>query len=395
MSMDRTESMRNTVLKYWPFALLVVGAVAWGVGFLLNPTGTQSAMFYKGGKSWFSDFYMIQDFLAEADYYRPQSYSWHDSNYVALIRLLFSAFPYSFIGALAFTVLSFVLYLLAVAQFARNRNLPTSWTLIAAVCTSNFISSVERGNSIVVSAAAVVLFLAWFDCDVKWKRTVAAVALAFAGVSKVSPALLGFLYLPKRQWREIAVCAASAIALFFVPFFIPGCGGWDGIRQWFLNSKANSQYYALYGAYGFPKLFYGIYKVMVALGYNGEARGVAAVRPLSPIFGVSLFAASFFAAKRHVRVFLTLAALLIAPGNQHGYCGLYLVPVMFWIMWEERSLWLSACVVAMFFAFVFPVPVLAAVEGVLQNVLLMVLAAFFAGRSLAAVIDHRRGASHG
>ena len=376
--------MKDAIKSYWPYIVIIVGALVWIAGFAHNPAGIQSSMFFKNGTSWFSDFYMIHDFLLEADYYRPQSHPWHDSNYVALGRMLFVLFPYSKCGAIAFTLISCLLYFLATAAFAQSRKLPIAWVIVATACTSTFISTVERGNSIIVSAAAVVLFLAWFDNDVKWKRTLAAVALAFAGVSKVSPALLGFLYFMKWQWREMAICAVAALLLFFVPFFFPGYGGMDGICQWFMNAKANSQYYALFGAYGFPKLMYGVHNVLSTVGIHGEAKGVVAVRPFSQIFGIVVFLVSFFQRKLPVRVFLVVAALLIAPGNQHGYCGLYLVPVMFWLMATERRWWLSLMVPMMFFAFVFPVSIIAAVCGMAQNVLLMFLAAYFGLKSVRA-----------
>lgn len=369
---------------------LLLGAILWGVIFLLNSSGVQTAIFYHNGKDLYSDFYMIQDFLREADYYRPFSHPWHDSNYVALVRLYFSAYPYSLTGAVFFTIVSSACYLLSIGLFSKARKLPVIWTLVGVVSSSNFISAQERGNSIIVSAAAVVLFLAWFDSKVRWQRMVAAVALAFAGVSKVSPALLGFLYFKKWQWREMIVCAVAAFLFFFVPFFIPGYGGVDGILQWYQNAKANSEHYALFGAYGFTRIFYGIHDVLVSLGHGGEAKGVVAVRPLSPMFGLCVFVGSFLAAKTYVRVLLTLAALLIIPGNQHSYCGLYLVPVMFWVAHSENKTWLSILVVLMFWAFVAPVPLIAAVMSMVQNLALMGLSCYFVIRTVMEKCALRR-----
>lgn len=382
--------MLESLKRCWFLWGLIGAAILWAVAYGLDPSGLQGNIFFKKGETWFSDFNLIQKYLLEADYYRPADGDWYASNYTALPRLIFAAFPNSVGGGWCFILLSSFLYLASLWVFAGARGLPRWLTVFAGVGTNVFFFTVERCNSIMMAAAAVALFLAWFDSPSRGKRTVAAAMLAFAGVSKVSPALLGILYFRKMQWREIFLCAAFAVLLFFPPFFLPGYGGADGMCQWFVNSKANAEFYLPFGSFGLSPFLSFSSKVLTRFGRAVTPDDLLPVVHLSKAIGLFFVIGSFFEKRLSVRVLLTLAALLVSPGNQHAYCGLYLVPVMFWVSVDLDKWWLKAGTLAMFFAFIVPVAPVARMLELSMNALTMAFAAYFAVVALRDCVKSRK-----
>ena len=76
-----------------------------------------------------------------------------------------------------------------------------------------------RALCLALAAAAVTLFVAWWDAPSPCRRAVAAVALAVAAVLKVSPTFLAGLYLVRwwtAQEAEVRRESLQAGALFLV-----------------------------------------------------------------------------------------------------------------------------------------------------------------------------------
>lgn len=313
-------------------ALMVVLATAWATRWFSDWSFSVPRHHFTQERA-FSDFFNSKISQLAKDHYEPVTLPRRDSPYVALCFQALAPFPDTSAGAVAFVSVSATLYLLGIALFARVRNVPLTAALIFTAFSGTFILSLERANPIMLAAAAVCVFFAWYDAPTPGKRTVAAIALAFAAAWKVSPVLLGTVYLtnwrrPKEwMWREIFISGTLAVLLTFVPFFLFDYGGVAGIQKWIENAGQNSAYYALMGGYGFPKIMSWFSDFFMNIGHPLPFVGMAATRLPSACVGVAAFMLSFFVHPMDRRLFLLVLSLCMIPGNTFFYCNLYLIPV--------------------------------------------------------------------
>ena len=342
--------------KRWFAVALIAAFAVWGVCAGLD-VGKQRKLMFRGGTELLTDFWMPRTVassgydISDAD--REASdrvlggasgrvdgrmvVAQYDRCYPALPVVLVKLFPATWTGAVLWTCLGAAVFALALwvvmaSAGCRNR------TLFAALMLGMpVLFNFERANPIWLSAAAIGIFLAWWDDETKWKRYAAAVCLAVATVLKISPGALGLLYLlgPSRNaavgagfwrgwiryWKEIGVCALAAVLLFVVPWlFVPG--GFSAIPRMFENAAANSAAYAhgaVFGLIGYWRMA----RVALHLDCSHLWSGGIFVVRLSQTLGL---AALVWGARRRNYVLL-IGGLLLAAGNMHYYGALYLYPV--------------------------------------------------------------------
>ena len=95
-----------------------------------------------------------------------------------------------------------------------------------------FGSAIERGN-IIYLVLVILLFALYFkDSDKVWQRELSLILIAIAASFKITPAILGLLYLKEKRFKEAIRLVIYGIIFFFVPFIF--CGGVDGFFA-FLN----------------------------------------------------------------------------------------------------------------------------------------------------------------
>lgn len=292
----------------------------------------------------------------------------------------FALIPYrflqnGFVWAAAFSVLGGALVLLllgltcgdgaAQPQVGRLR----AWMTGAALAgTFPFLHALERGNQIWFAAAAVAVFLAWYADERTLGRTcvrrswVAAVCLALAFCLKVSPALLGLLYLPGalrelqgsrvdgmprtfETCRLALLSAGTAIILFLAPW--PWFGGIEGFHAWMDNAVANQTAYQYSGAVGFLPAAYALSRMPYVADWVSSDAALFATR----VSGMVYLAMALLCMFRNPQRLRTIAAIFAVVGmmmtaNLHFYGGLYLLPVVLLrlarMWWIEAFLWFCA-----------------------------------------------------
>lgn len=332
-------------------------AVAMGVLALYHMTGGLVDWSFAPVRRMFgsrNDFDIIQACLASSDHYHPDGVPIQDAPYSALCYQIMMLFPNTVRGFASFAVIAAAGYLLGVGILARARRIPVWAAVLAAASTSIFVHAIERGNPIFLAAAAVCVFLAWYDDEIAWKRVVAAAMLALAVVLKVSPALFGVLYLPHIlklktwRWREISFAAIIGVVFLVVPFFLFGFDGWNAFQAWVENARENGRWYALCGNFGLPACFGWLNTTCEALGHPIPFMGMAASRLPSACFGLMLLVIAFIAQERVMKMYLLVAAMVLIPGNSFFYCLLYFIPVV-WIVLKERPLWEGLLMVLLIF----------------------------------------------
>lgn len=369
----------------WLSMALAAAGLLWCALMALNPRGMQARVFFERGDSFFGDFFTVRT-CAEYGYSNDKQEAF-DACYPALGPLMALPFPCTAKGGAVFTGVGILLWALAFAELLRMKakgfdRLEKAGLLAGCAVSSVMLHEVEWGNQVIYAAAAVTLFVAWNDAEEKWRRNVAAVALAVASVLKITPAALGVLYLPRlhRAKGEIALLVAAGAVLFLAPFAL--YGGWDGLCAWFANAAANAKAYAHRGAWGVVPIARTV-RLVMHMDVSRPWPGLSLERAANVLIGGACMLAACRAAwkggARGRTLLLAVAAMLLVPGNMHVYTGLYLMPVLALRTGEGMDLAEAAC----WFAVLCPVQVplgAGCLNHPLANIAFLVLAA----RALAA-----------
>lgn len=301
---------------------------------------------FDGGKWMLSDFFLTLRSLLEGDPYR------NDEIYMPLTYLFLYPFsqladyksltldfdrvfltecwgiPVGMISYMFLLVLMTLLFWHSLQKLNRNRFM-SHWSLGLLFFSSIFIFSIERGNLIILSAACVNYFFAYFQDDRKSKVYFALFALCVATILKIYPAIFGLLLLKEKRYKDILWCFAIGIPMVFLPY-LAFKGGFENIPI-HLGNITNMQ-----GEFSTKWVdFFGIPKIADLLYYS--------VYITSPVYYTLNTILSIF---NQVLLLLTIAivlfskngywknamllacALILYPTNSSFYCGLYFFPVL-------------------------------------------------------------------
>lgn len=245
----------------------------------------------------------------------------HDRPYPAFALLPMRLFPYTSGGAWLYTALMAIGYVVLLCLFGK-----TFWPL-ALLVSMPVLYNVERGNPIGFTAIFVAVFLLWWNHPDSTKRKVAAVALAVATAMKLTPCLLGALYLPQ-LWRtrgrfaEPFIAGFAAIVLLIVPFgLMPD--GFAGMPKMIANAAENGLFYARCGDFGLLP-FWRAVRVLLHQDCTIAWPGCLQLVRLMQIVG---FAAVLYGGIKQKMKLLVFGAMM-APGNMFYYGVLYFVPLL-------------------------------------------------------------------
>ena len=318
------------------------------IGLFNNPMGAQRNIYFAGLNDFFADFFNVLRYISEKDPYFNTINGYGEKPYLPLTYLILYPFSQldnfgemtlqqawtSKIGIMSvfyFTAVSVFLLFLSLNQIRKRYDIPF-YVFIGLLFSYVFVFSVERGNSIMLSAAFVSVYLFYYDSNDKNKRITAAVCLALAAVLKVYPVLLGFLYLEKRQYKDIFFSAVVALLLTFIPFaFFKG--GFSNIPQLINNIKINSTNYdfaRLYPRFSFPHLAYYAFNSVLLSNITYI---------FTIIISVFSICYSLLLKNKWMKITLLTLVLIYLPVNSALYCGLYLFPaiIFFFATLEDRS----------------------------------------------------------
>lgn len=88
-------------------------------------------------------------------------------------------------------------------------------------------TSVQRGNVVILVALLLALSWLWMDSDNKIKQELALLFIAFAAGFKLYPALIGVVYLKRKEWKKALRLMIYGLIVVFVPFIF--FGGYHGL----------------------------------------------------------------------------------------------------------------------------------------------------------------------
>ena len=124
-----------------------------------------------------------------------------------------------------------VLLIYCISQYFDKLNVKYMILLPTALLISYpfMCTSVQRGNVVILVALLLAFSWLWMDSESKINQEVALLFIAVATGFKLYPALIGIVYLKKREWKKAARLIIYGIIAVFVPFCF--YGGLDGMRN--------------------------------------------------------------------------------------------------------------------------------------------------------------------
>ena len=88
------------------------------------------------------------------------------------------------------------------------------------------LSSIERGNDVLLVAILLCIAFAWKEDPSRVKREAAMILIAVCAGLKIYPAIAGLLYIKEKRYSEAIRLVLYGIIVFFVPFiFFDGMNG--------------------------------------------------------------------------------------------------------------------------------------------------------------------------
>ena len=244
-----------------------------------------------------------------------------DRPYPAFAVVPMRLFPYTWGGAWLWTALMAIGYVLVLCLLGK-----TFWPLVLFV-SMPLLYNVERGNPIGFTATFVAVFLLWWNHPDSTKRKVAAMALAAATAMKLTPCLLGALYLPQ-LWRtrgrfaEPFIAGFAALVLLVVPFgLMPD--GFAGIPKMIANAAENGVFYARCGDFGLLP-FWRAVRVLLHQDCTNAWPGCVPFVRLMQVLGLA--AVLYGGIRQHMK--LLVYGAMLAAGNMFYYGVLYFVPLL-------------------------------------------------------------------
>ena len=311
----------------------VLGAFAVWAFLACLDLGGQRKLFFEGGAYALSDFWMPRTCL-EQGYSHSDNVAvsrWeegvfkvadHDRCYPALALMPLKLFPATSRGAWCWAAVCAAVYLAALLGIAPVRRRAE---VAALFLSMPVLFAAERGNAVLLSAACVAVFLAWHDEPHPARRWAAALAVSLAACLKISPVLLGVLYLGggtrSTDVKSLSRCVVFCAVLFFAPFLFT-VEGFRGLGAFVVHAAQNAQEGQWRADFGLIPLWRA---ARLACGFPAGApwSGVVPAVRLTQAAGLGLLA---LAARRHDRL-LAVAGLLLAAGNMYYYGLVYVLPV--------------------------------------------------------------------
>ncbi|MGN1167782.1 MAG: glycosyltransferase 87 family protein [Lachnospiraceae bacterium] len=156
-----------------------------------------------------------------------------------------------------FFILQMILLCYCVSQCFKSNKTKYTLLLPTALVLSYPItcSSLQRGNSVLLTSLLLVLAWIWMDDENKKKQELALILIAIAASFKFVPAIMGLEYVRRKDWKKVIRLVIYGLFFVFVPFAL--CGGVNGILALISNltSFTEGSRYGLYTVKGAVEWF--------------------------------------------------------------------------------------------------------------------------------------------
>jgi hypothetical protein len=245
-----------------------------------------------------------------------------------------------------------VLLIYCISQYFKNFSAKYMLWLPAALLVSYpfMCTSVQRGNIVILVALLLALAWLWMDSESKIKQELALLFIAVSAGFKLYPALIGIVYLKRRDYKKAIRLVIYGVIAVFVPFVF--YGGFDGMKS-LIHTLTG---FASYIDASKTNTVCGMAKWLgLKLHMSDSFANTFSVLINYLFFIMSIVC--FFFSKRKWQECLFLSGILVSflPSNWE-YTLVYYIPVLFLFFKENDkdmkqnklplNLWLTVCSVA-------------------------------------------------
>ena len=234
------------------------------------------------------------------------------------MRLTYGSMLVLFVFAISFLILYIVYKKL-------YKDLPNFMTILLILSAPMFFL-VDRGNILIFTYVASVLFIAGYRSKNPVTRHLSYICLAIAAATKIYPVVLGLLVLREKKWKDTLWCVIYGAAFCILPFFF--IGGIPELLLYIRNITTSI------GKNAVNFLGWILNYSNVLAGWSEELLGTAAIGrsfASSTIYIVTalLAACALFAKERWKAVLAVCLIIILFPGYTVAYCGVfYTVPLL-------------------------------------------------------------------
>lgn len=340
------------------YAIIMAFLVCLFVLFLLFPPpismlASQKSVIFLGGRDWFADFFNVLRYMSDDGgfYYSKLNEADGHSGFPIGLAIMYPfsrlvdysnmtlqdcwASKSSIFSCVMFLIIELFFFWDSLRRLCDKYRLK-KYNLIIFLFSSVFIFSVERGNSIFITAALINYFLVYYDSEIKGQRYFSLLCICLSAVLKGYPVFFGLLLLKEKRYKDIGLCIVVSLLLAFVPFLFMD-GGFDNLTKMIENTGYNNDSY-LYNylyLFGIHKL---VYLACAAVHMNPEMIStlIGVVRLVETGFVLLTFLLVLAEDRLWKQVLLIACAVLLYPSNSGFYCGLYLMPAIL-LFFKERK----------------------------------------------------------
>jgi hypothetical protein len=336
------------------FCVLLIGAACYSIYLYISSYGQlQGTRFFRttsNGEDTFHDFFNVLKYVSDRDPYHykyPEFRS--ETAYPPLAYLILYPFSRiasalnlttqemldSQIGLMAlfgFVLISIVPLAILLYQKKEGSILVKASVLLTLFSSGIFVFSVERGNTILLTASFLAAFLLGYRSENRFVREMSYVALACAAGLKVYPAVFGILLLKEKRFADAVRTALYGAAAFFLPFFY-FTGGLSSFPTILENVSLNAEAYKLQ----VPTFRFGFLPFYLSCD-PAQLQADTWITVGNIVFALAVLASFFL--KSHWKTAMLLACAIVAvPVNSAYYTGLYLfVPIVLFLNEEKHPL---------------------------------------------------------
>ncbi len=324
------------------FCIMLIGTGLYTLYLLVaTSVGEQYSIFFGGPYSpdTFMDFFNVLKYISGRNpYHYTEYFSLAEKAYPPLAYLLLYPFsqlfdyanntpPYArgsqfgLMSAVFYVGASSLLLFLLIYHYKKGTGVSKTLTVIALGLSGVFLFSLERANTVMLTAVFLGAFLFWYDSPNKWLRELSYMALACAAALKVYPVIFGILLLKDRRWFAAGRTMVYGAMAFFLPFLFFE-GGFSNFSQLLSNVDANSEAYRFVApTYRFGWLAFHLWNNPEHPHYESWILVGNVLLVLGTVLCL-LFKQNWKA------VTLLTCALVATPVNSAYYCGLYFFPAI-------------------------------------------------------------------
>ena len=377
--------------------------LSFAVGLLKNPYGSQRQIFFMSMNNFFADFFNILHYIADRDPYFNPRYGGGAKTYFPLTYVIL--YPFSqldnfnimtlqearnsrmgIMSLFLFTGFSVSLFLIALHKIIKKYFL-SPLLLVSLVLSYIFFFSIERGNTVILSAAFIGFFICYYDSDNKYENMFAIISLALAATLKIYPVLFGFLYFEKKQYREILLGAIITLLLVFLPFSFLKRSSHINILQLINNMGASVGSNVVIAGTHFSRAYprfrvaHLIFRILLQLKFSGRIilslSNIAQYITYFICFSSIVF--SCLIKNKWLKISLLTMAFIFLPADSGLYCGLYVFPmiILFFGTLKERSKLFNIFTIIAFIIFLNPYQIISkegdSINYLLANIALLML----------------------